>query len=261
MEQDPDLALDFNPNYDSEGEKYEITDDKDYPHHERLSYTPKTTNNQRSIVYKKTLHDLQYELEDSIREQKEESLDLALQVFDRIKEIKLHHTHSLNSEEIDADLIEYADPQFKERLITELSKLKYSLDDTTSPTLSHIKELHRQGLVGDLDNNLSLLNTDTQEINEVVTQLDNISDELENKEKVMSQLEQAYSHTLNQTKHYQKPLRNKEGSQEALEEEIFDAYLEYQRGLLKELDYGTGSSFNTEKSGNGYILIFRSSQN
>lgn len=254
LEQDPNLAINFDPNYDSEGENYEITNDEDYPDHERLSYTPNESISNKSHVYKKTLHDLQYELEDSIRDQKEESLGLALEIFDRIKKIQLHHTHTLNSKEINADAIELEDPQFKERLTTELKKLKYSFDDSTSPTLSYVKDLHRQGLAGDTKSTLALPNIDAKDLDKVVTQLEAICDELENKERTMLQLEQAYSHSLSQ-EDSKAPLKNKEGSQEALEAEIFEAYLEYQRGLLKELDYGTGSSFNTQKPGKFYNFM------
>ena len=159
-------------------------------------------------------------------------------MFDRIKDIKLNHTETLNSKIINYDAIELADPEFKNKLTQELKKLKYSLDDTTSPSFSHIKELHRQGLAGNSALTTSLPNIEAEQLEGVVSQLDDIVQELENKENAMIQLEGLYSKTKDfQTSDY--TLKKDDKTADLLEKEIFEAYLDYQRNLLKELDEGT----------------------
>jgi len=175
-------------------------------------------------------------------------------MLNRIQNIELNHTHTLNSSEIDADSIEMADPEFRQKLNDEIKKLKYSLNDSTSPSYSHIKKLHRQGLVGDSEKTLQLPNASSKVLNEVVDQLDNICEELENKERTMIQLEQAYTHTLENSKTNTSLKRPHEKD---LENEIFEAYLEYQRNLLKQLDYGTGSNFESNKSDEHKIKVIR----
>lgn len=130
----------------------------------------------------------------------------------------------------------------KEQLRDELARLKISLDDSTSPSISVIKQLHSQGLIG-LDNSKleEIVNASPEMLNEATEKLEKIYSELENKEKIMIALQNAYESKLNE--YAQLEASNKDFSREKdekikamLEKEIFEAYIEYQRDLLKSAD-------------------------
>ena len=70
-----------------------------------------------------------------------------MNIYNKIQNIKMSGIHSLDATPITDEQL-FARDSTKEQLRVELAKLKVSLDDNTSPSISVIKELHSQGLLG-----------------------------------------------------------------------------------------------------------------
>jgi hypothetical protein len=213
--------------------------------------------NIEELTYNDSLSDLQYKLEQSIKEQKEDCIGLAMKIYNKIKKIKLSHSETLNSSNIDYEVFELNDENTKDKLNNELKKLKLSLTDNTSPIMSTIKELHRIGMVGDTEDTTKLINSSAEEFELVAGKLEGMYEELERKEQVMVQLQQAYERSLTQAEN--EPLSMDDSKMaDLLEKEIFDAYIEYQRTLLKEIDMGKQMDAKTDLPDKHKIKVIRS---
>lgn len=213
--------------------------------------------NVKESIYNQTLSDLQYKLEESIKGQKEDWIDLAMKIYEKIKKVKLSHSDTLNSSNIDYEIFELNDDNTKDKLNNELKKIKLSLTDKTSPMMSTIKELHRIGMAGDVEDATKLINTSSKEFELMNSKLEDMYEELERKEQVMIQIQQAYERSLSQTEN--EPIAiNETRISDLLEKEIFDAYIEYQRTLLKEIDVGKQRDTKTNLPDKHKIKVIRS---
>lgn len=236
--------------------------------HEKLSLPGRGDNkldeyNLQEKAYNTTLESLKEELEVSIRNQKEDSIELALKVFEKIQGIELSNTFTLDAKEIDSAQIA-RDSKGDDVLLQELTKLKLSLEDSTSPSFSYIKDLHKKGLLG-LDNSgiEKVINADPENLREISENLEKIYAELENKEKAMVAIQTAYDRKLQQisseTENAQKDLIAEKNERVAnlLEKEIFEAYIEYQRDLLRQNDSESGSGVKPDYSDQHKIEVVR----
>lgn len=196
--------------------------------------------NIREQAYDRTLYELSDELEYAIKERKDHSKQLALAMFDKIQKMELPNTSTLDAKVIE-DGNKFLKETTREDLREELAKLKISLDDNTSPSVSMIKELHRQGFLGLDDSEVEkLINQEAETWENTTEKLENVYDELENKERLMVALQNAYDRKLQEyVKLENQPEKDifaekEEHVSNMLEKEIFEAYIDYQRSLLKE---------------------------
>jgi len=203
--------------------------------------------NEKEDLYSQTLSGLRHELQDSIVAKKQNAVGIALRIFKKIQGIELSHNHTLDTKGVDISEVDSENQNLPEHLRTTddmssdeivqtLKLLKNSLDDSTSPSLSHIKDLHKKGLLGQ-SNELAkqVVNTESDDFFEVTKNLEGIYEELERKENAMIDLQNTYDTKLNLLKYDQSTskidLQNKEAAR-VLEEKVLQAYKEYQRDLL-----------------------------
>lgn len=168
-------------------------------------------------------------------------MSIAMNIYNKIQNIEMSGIKTLDATPLTNEHLFVRDST-REQLREELAKLKVSLDDSTSPSISVIKELHSQGLIG-LDNTRieEIINASPEMLEDATEKLERIYSELENKEKIMVALQTAYERKLNEyaqleasNKDYSKEKDDK--MKEMLEKEIFEAYIDYQRDLLKTAD-------------------------
>ena len=144
---------------------------------------------------------LQDELKFAVKNKKENALSLALQVFNKIQGIELSKITNLDSgvadefqNKIDEHEMLRSDESVSQTLKSELYKLRSSLDDKSSPSLSQIKQYHKKGILGLDDEQVhKVIDSDLNDFKEASDHLENIYDELENKEQTMIALSDAYS--------------------------------------------------------------------
>lgn len=220
--------------------------------------------NLQEKAYNTTMESLKDELEVSILNQKEDSVKLALKVFEKIQGIELSNSFTLDAKEIDAAQVA-RDSKGEDVLLQELTKLKLSLEDSTSPSLSYIRDLHKNGLLG-LDSSEMIekvINADPENLREITENLEKIYAELENKEKAMVAIQTAYDRKLqqisSQAEDAQKDLIAEKNERVAnlLEKEIFEAYIEYQRDLLRQNDSEAEPGVKTDYSDQHKIEVVR----
>jgi len=203
--------------------------------------------NEKEDLYSQTLSGLRHELQDSIVAKKQNAVGIALRIFKKIQGIELSHNHTLDTKGVDISEVDpenqnlpehlrTTDDMSSDEIVQTLKLLKNSLDDSTSPSLSHIKDLHKKGLLGQ-SNELAkqVVNTESDDFFEVTKNLEGIYEELERKENAMIDLQNTYDTKLNLLKYDQSTskidLQNKEAAR-VLEEKVLQAYKEYQRDLL-----------------------------
>jgi hypothetical protein len=247
---------------------------------------PKDEYNVRERFYGESIDSLKDRLQSLVVEKKQEAVDVAMKIFRKIQSVKLSHSFTLNSKEIDYDVLSKGiferehkvkkmqkeflgveEPNFDnlqlfkgksaDEIVRDIQILKNSLDAQTSPSFSYIKDMHRKGLLG-LENSEvdQVVNTEPTDFIELNEKLENIYSELENKEKMMVELQQEYERNLRRIEAEQAKNRNEAEewnkiARDDLEKTIYDAYIEYQRDLLDkaktEAIQGTNDNMDTTK--------------
>lgn len=173
--------------------------------------------------------------------QTEQATNIAMQMYAKVQSIQLSGVHTLDADSISEAALLDTD-ESRDVVRAELAKLKVSLDDSSSPSVSVIKDLHRQGLLGLDDSHIGqLVNASPEMLIDATDKLERIYSELEAKEQVMVSLQSAYDRKISELALSQTAdkdfSRDKDAKvQELLEKDIFEAYIEYQRGLLKATD-------------------------
>lgn len=157
--------------------------------------------NIKKLSFEKSMGTMQEELKLAVMHKKEHSLQLAMELFDKIQNIQLSQvTTDLDSgltDEYQKKVDEYEmfkkDQSLPEKLKSELEKLKLSLNDKTSPSFSLIKRYYKEGLVGlDEEKVKNVIHADLEDFTEASEKLESIYDELENKDRVMNAMQDSY---------------------------------------------------------------------